>query len=253
LDTAKLISKVCDKYANCNTYRARGELRTSVSCWGEVHFETFFLAPKNLLVRLIYGAPEKPIQTDMFWTNGTDFYTHASGTNNKCERIKNEIDFFAFGMGTFFEFEVPMLLLPDAQKLAGRLTHSEFEFCDNDAPKGSILLRCKKDFSEGEFENTFEVSIDKKEHSLNSVKSTESYGAMQKFGEAMVSKHPSLVAPMKTVLLGTPKDATPKLFLMLGKPGVFPIQPISTECIYHEVAFNEKIPPSLFKFSPPAD
>ncbi len=253
LDIEKLISKVSEKYANCSTYRDRGELRTSVSCWGSVQFQTYFLAPKNLLVRIMYGPPEKPTQTDTFWTNGTGFYLHTSGAKNNCELIKGEVDFYAFGMGTLFDFEVPMLLFPDAQRFSGRFTRSKFEIVGDDRKQGLIHLRRDEESNEGAFENSFEVFVNKNDCYLRRVKCTESYAAMPTVTDLLLHKHPTLVAPMKSMLLGGSATTTPKLLLMLGKPDVFPIQPISTECIYHDVAFDEEISPALFSFSPPAE
>lgn len=254
MDTAKLISKVCAKYANCSSYRDRGELRTSVPCWGEVHFETYFLPPKSLMVKMIYGAPNAPIQTETFWTNGTDFYVYISGSLNKCERIRSEVDFYSFGMASLFDFEAPALLMPDAKKFAGRFTHCEYELLNESAKGKSVVLRATREYKDVSFDQTFEVEIDKKGSHIKRTKSLECYAGKQlENPTAPFLGTFSTHLPAQTFLFGQPTSAPIKLLLMLGKPGVFSMQDVSTECFYHEVAFDEKISPALFSFCPPVE
>ena len=217
-------------------------LRTSVGCWGEVHFETFYLAPKNLLVRFIYGPQEKPIQTETYWTNGAEFYIHTSGTAEKCEKVKEEVDFFAFGLGTLFEFDVPMLLMPEAQKYGGKFTQP-FDVSEVKNAKSDFVLRKESDFGKEFYKSVYETVIDATNLRLKSAKTSETYSA---------SAHPTLAAPIKSTMVGPANAFTPKLLLLFGKANVFAMEPISTECTYDEVHFDEKIPEALFSFRPAA-
>ena len=44
-------------------------------------------------------------------------------------------------------------------------------------------------------------------------------------------------------------DVETKLSLLLGKPEIFPLPAIWTECIYHQASFDEDINPELFDFA----
>jgi len=253
LNAQELASRVIEKYASCSSYRDNGELKTTVPSWGRVSFETFFLAPKNLMVKMLYGAPEDPIHTETFWTNGTEFYAYTSGSSTKCERIRNEVDFYSFGMASLFDFEVPALLMPDAKKFAGRFSHCDYAPIKELTKGKSLTLSAEAEYKDVSFDQTFEVEIDRKGSYIMRTKSLESYAGKQPERPAALFLGSSTQLPAKALLLGKPTTAPIKLFLMLGKPGVFPMQDISTECIYHDVAFDEKISPALFSFSPPAE
>lgn len=252
MNAADLISKVCEKYSTCTSYRDRGVLRTSVECWGEVHFETFYLAPKNLLVRFVYGPQEKPIQTETFWSNGTEQFVHTSGTVEKCEKLKDEVDFFAFGLATLFEFEVPMLLIPEARQFAGRLSHCS-ELSAVSKSKNDFVLQHDRDSGEHLLKSAFEAVIDSKSLQVKSTKTVETYSSMPADMFPAFTGQPAAAAPVKTAMLRTAGTSTPKLLLLFGKPNVFPLQSISTECIYDEVRFDDKIPANLFAFRPAAN
>lgn len=216
-------------------------------------FETFFLAPKNLMVKVNYGATTNPIQTETFWTNGTEFYAYTSGSSTKCERIRNEVDFYSFGMASMFDFEVPALLMPDAKKFAGRFAHCEYAPIKESTKGKWISLSAEIEYKDVSFDQTFELEIDTEDFYIKRTKSLESYSGKQPENPAAMFVGSSTQLPAKTFLLGKPTTAPIKLLLMLGKPGVFPMQDISTECVYHDVAFDEKISPALFSFSPPAE
>lgn len=251
MKAAELVSKVCEKYSKCTSYRDRGMLRTSVECWGEISFETFYLAPKNLLVRFVYGPESKPIQTETFWTNGTDSYAHTSGKAEKCEKLKGDVDLFAFGLGTLFEFEIPMLLIPDAQEYAGRFTQCT-ELSEVKETKSEYFLRHEKDFGEQLYKTVFEAVIDTKSLQVKKTRTSETYSSMCDEMFPTLVGQPSPGKPIKTAMLGSSVASTPKLIMHFGKPNVFPMQGISTECIYEVVQFNEKIPEALFSFRPAA-
>jgi hypothetical protein len=251
MNAEELIAKVCEKYSKCSSYRDRGVLRTSVQCWGDVHFETYYLAPKNILVRLVYGSQAKPIQIETFWSNGTEHFAHTSGTTEKCEKLKGDVDFFAFGLGTLFEFEVPMLLIPEAQQFAGRFTQC-LELSERSKSKSEYVLRHAKDFGEELFQTTFEAFIDAKNLHVKSTKTVEKYSSTPTTMFPTLAGQPAPAAPVKTAMLGTAATFTPKLMLLFGKPNVFSMESISTECIYEEVRFDEQIPANLFAFRPAA-
>lgn len=251
MNAADLISKVCEKYSTCTSYRDRGVLRTSVECWGEIHFETFYSAPKNLLVRFVYGPQDKPIQTETYWSNGTEQFVHTSGTVEKCEKLSGQSEFFNFGLRSLFEFEVPSLLIPSAQEFGGWLAKCT-ELIEEISDSSHHVLSYRRNIGAELYNTVFQAAIAKDNYQLKRVKTGQSFSCAPDIAAQDLIFQQGKISPIKNWTQGSVEAFAPKLLLIMGKPNVFPMKEVSTECIYHEVHFNEEIPEALFDFRPTA-
>lgn len=230
MEPFEVVASMMKRYSSCQSYCDSGELRVSLPNWGQIHFETYYLAPKNLMVKLIYGDPSDPVLTDTYWTNGAEFYNHSKGVKNACRRLTNNTDFFRFGLTRSFDFEVPGFLMVKEVGTYGRVMTPVFRFDEPHAEPELFSL-----IFDAQETNSIELSIRKGDFALKKMRSTENVDLAEHFNAFASFRRWS--------------DVETKLSLLMGKPEIFPLPSIWTECIYHQVRFDEDINPELFEFA----
>lgn len=229
----EIFAKTLEAYSSCNSYKDHGKIEVFGPFSGTIYFETTFLGPDKMLVKVLYGDKAEPIQTETFWINGTAAFFYSNGQKNCCERLPIE-DIRLFGLLNVCDFFVPSMLL---QQTLGTTEKQfppklSFERLESSQPN-QFVAQLPKDAG------SLTISLDEAFHLRVISRKQHVQKLFDKF-------EPSL-AMIRTLPIKT-HGLAEKFFLLFGESGVVKVPDVELRCTYEEMIFDCEIPESIFDF-----
>jgi hypothetical protein len=230
-----IFAKTLKVYSSCSSYKDFGKIEIFGPASGAIFFETIFLHPDKLIVKIIYGNLTEPIQTEIFWINGNAAFFYSIGATNSCERKPVE-EARLLGLLSECDFLVPHILLEQKFGLTSR-NFPPLQSFQNSESGGAIELVGMLSCNSG----TLTITMNEDFH-LQKVHRRKRIQTIHPDFQLFLSTSKTLPGVQNSNYLE-------KIHLLFGEHGVLKIPDLEIVCTYKEISFDCEIPNSLFDFN----